>query len=212
MATSTKPKIVGTAASVLMEATGDAMSNIFDVMIAFPWDSGDTDDAIVSYRCEGFTPPKAEVSTYPVTWHGITVQKVASGIKMDRKQKLKFRMDATYTLYNKFRAWAKTCADVNTGGVANTASALGQIVVWAPGTEYNATSSFGASNPNGHDGALLKDTLSGKTQDIWYLLSDVQCINVTPPEYKNEAEGKSMSYECEFIFGDVSDPFSTQAS
>lgn len=209
MATS-KPKIVGTAASVLMEATGDAMNNIFDVMIVFPWDSEGNDDAVVSYRCTGFEPPKVEVSTYPVTWHGITVQKVASGIKMERKQKLTFRLDATYVLYNKFKAWAKTVADVNTGGVANTASALGQIVLWAPGSEYNATSSFGNTNPNGHNGQLLKDTLDGKVTGLYWLLDDVQAIDVGQPKFENTAEGKSMNYDVNFIFGDVNDPFSTQ--
>lgn len=209
---SSKPKIIGTAASVLMEATGDAMNNIFDVMIVFPWDSGDNSDAVVSYRCKGFEPPKAEVSTYDVTWHGISVKKVASGIKMDRTQKLTFRLDATYNLYNKFRAWAKVCADVNTGGVANTASALGQILVYAPGSEYNATSSFGASNPNGKDGTLLNETLNGKVTDLYWLLDDVQCVNVGVPKFENTGEGKSMEYEVQFIFGDVNDPFSTQPS
>lgn len=204
------PKIVGSAATLLMTATGDAMNNMFDVGVKFPWEtSGDGIHPEVSYRCSGFEPPEDKTETYPVTWHGITVQKVKSGINMERKMSLTFRVDATYELYNKFKAWEKVTRDVNTGGVANTASALGQFWVWAPGSEYNATDSF-EKKPNGQGGAYLRDSMEGKVADLYWLYDNAQVINVSKPKFSNGASGEKMDYTVEFIFGDVNDPFSTQ--
>lgn len=208
------PAIVGSAASLLMQSTGDAMNNIFDVGIVFPWDSGSDGTSLpeVSYRCKGFNPPEDKTKTYDVSWHGITVKKIQAGIDMAREFELTFRMDATYALYNRFKAWKKVTTDVNTGGVANTASALGQVWVYAPGSEYNATASFGADNPNGKDGAYLSKTLQGKVNDLYWLYDSVQVIEVGQPQFSNEATGKAMEFKVKFIFGDVNDPFSTQAS
>ena len=124
-----------TPASVLMNSTGDAMSNIYDIIIDWPWDAGtatgtifkNAAEAAVSYRAEGFSIPEAKSKTYDVYWRGVKVKKVASGIDMDRKFDITFRLDANYALYQKFTAWKKIVGDVNTSGVANTASALGRV-------------------------------------------------------------------------------------
>lgn len=194
-------------ASTLVQSTGDVMSNIFDVLITFPWDTSNSASAEVSYRCKAFNIPKPEKTTYSVTWHGITAQKVASGIKLDRKLDLEFRLDATWSLYNKFISWSKITGDVNTGGTANTASALGTIKLIVPGSEFNAEQSWNTPGTAGSDDLLLNGSKGMKnTSMLYWNFSDVQCVNVDAPKFTNEAEGKTQDYKVSFIFGDVTYP------
>ena len=201
-------------ASTLVQATGDAMDNIFDVLVTFPWDSAGSYSAETSYRCKDFQPPKPEKSTHDNAWHGQSVPKVNSGIKLDRHLKLQFRLDATWALYNKFVAWSKVTGDVNTGGVANTNSALGTIKVLVPGAEYNATASWNAPGNSGAPEDLMLNGKNGmkNTSMLYWNFSDVQCLNVGTPKWDNKVDGKEIWYEVEFIFGDIAYPFYTNPS
>lgn len=194
-------------ASTLVQSTGDVMDNIFDVLITFPWETSNSASAEVSYRCKAFNIPKPEKTTYAINWHGITAQKVASGIKMDRKLDLEFRLDATWSLYNKFISWSKITGDVNTGGTANTASALGTIKLVVPGSEFNAEQSWNTPGTAGPDDLLLNGSKGMKnTSMLYWNFSDVQCVNVDTPKFANNAEGKNQYYKVSFIFGDISYP------
>ena len=197
-----------TPASVLMNCTGDAMDNIFDVLITWPWDSSSSVEAAASYRCSDFKVPEPKTKTYDVTWHGVAVKKVASGVDLSRELSLTFRLDANYALYNKFITWKKITSDVNTSGVANTASALGIIRVVAPGSEYNTQNwSVGSSTEST---LLLADGSSSTALNasmIYWTFNDCQAVEVGQPQFKNNATGTAMTYTVKFIFGDVAYPF-----
>ena len=201
-----------TPASVLVNSTGDAMDNIYDILIEWPWQGGSSNGGVISgaeaaasYRASGFKIPEPKTKTYDVSWRGTSVKKVASGIELSRIFTLTFRLDANYALYQKFVAWRKVTNDVNTGGVSNTESALGKIQVIAPGAEYNSMSWTPATEAVSEKN-MLSHALKNVTNVVW-TFEDVQCVNVGQPEYKNGATGNAMSYVCEFTFGDVNYPF-----
>lgn len=216
MAISETVSVGWTPASVLVNATGDAMSNIFDILIDWPWDTGagpsisSTASAEASYRADGFDVPQPKTDTYDVTWLGVKVKKVASGVNLERTFKLTFRLDANYALYQKFLSWQKLTTDVNTSGVSNTESALGRIQVVAPGAEYNSMSWSVPST--GTDRENLVSQRLGSTKKLVWTFEDVQCINVGQPKFKNEQKGNAMKYEVNFTFGDVEYPFYSTAT
>ena len=205
-----------TPASVLVNATGDAMDNIFDILIDWPWASGTNGqlsanaEAPVSYRADGIDIPEPKTKTYEVTWHGVKVNKIASGVDLDRKLSITYRLDANYALYQKFIAWKKLTSDVNTSGVANTESALGRLQVIAPGAEYNSMSwSTATAQDDGQN--ILSTSLQGTTNLVW-TFEDVQVFNVGTPKFKNGATGGKMTYKVEATFGDCSYPFYSSAN
>ncbi len=218
MAMSETVSVGWTPASVLVNSTGDAMSNIFDILIDWPWDTGtsnsisSTASAEASYRADGFDVPQPKTDTYAVTWLGVKVQKVAAGINLDRTFKLTFRLDANYALYQKFLSWQKLTTDVNTSGVSNTESALGRVQVVAPGAEYNSMSWSTPSSSSGAAEANLVSNRLSSTKGLVWTFEDVQCINVAQPKFKNEQTGNAMKYEVNFTFGDVEYPFYTTAN
>lgn len=198
-----------TPASVLMMSTGDAMDNIFDVMVGWPTAlATGAPKAAASYRCKDFTVPKATTGTHNVSWHGVTVKKVSSGIKLERSQKLSFRYDANYSLYMRFKAWKRITGDVNTSGVANTESALGWLAVVAPGQEYNSQSFFSmiTSNSNESGDDIMYNKLANMRLLYW-ILNSCQVVDVGSPKFQNKGDGAEMWYDVEFIYGDIADPF-----
>lgn len=200
-----------TPASVLVNATGDAMENIFDIFVEWPWGNGDSGaEAAASYRASGFNVPEPKTKTYDVTWLGVRVKKIAAGIDLDRVFSIEYRLDANYALYQKFTAWKKLTGDVNTSGVANTESALGRIKVVAPGAEYNSMSWLTPSVESSEENMVSK-ALKNTTNLVW-TFEDVQCFNVGTPQFKNSGQGQKMMYKCEFTFGDVAYPFYTSAN
>lgn len=211
MSNSTELPVGWTPASVLMNATGDAMDNIFDIIINWPWsaESSDGAEAAASYRADGFAVPEPKTTTYDVSWYGVKVKKVAAGVDLARTFDLDFRLDANYALYQKFTAWKKLVSDVNTSGVANTESALGRVQVVAPGAEYNSLSWTPPSKASDTDN-MLSEALKNTTMLKW-TFEDVQCYNVGTPKFQNSGNGKVMKYKVSFLFGDVDYPFYTHA-
>lgn len=205
-----------TPASVLVNATGDAMDNIFDILIDWPWQVSSNGtvssgaEAAASYRATGFDIPEPKTKTYDRSWLGVKVKKIAAGVELERQFSITYKLDANYALYQKFTAWKKLNADVNTSGVANTESALGRIQVIAPGAEYNSMS---WSTPASQDdnANMLSTALQGTTNLVW-TFEDVNCINVGTPKFKNTGSGKSLEYKVDFTFGDAAYPFYTSAN
>lgn len=195
-----------TPASVLMNSTGDAMDNIFDISIFWPWDSqSDSTEVAASYRAEGFDIPEPKTKTHDVTWLGVTVKRVSSGVSLERTFDLNFRLDANYALYSKFVQWQKFVIDVNTSGVANTESALGKVTVTAPGAEYNAMSWTPATKAEAADNKL--SVRGNNISKLVWTFEDVAVVEVGTPKFKNQGEGKVMMYKVKFTFGDASYPF-----
>lgn len=201
-----------TPASVLVNATGDAMDNIYDILIEWPWAGGSSNGGVISgaeaaasYRASGFNIPEPKTKTYSVSWRGVSVEKVAAGVELSRKFELTFRLDANYALYQKFVAWRKVTNDINTSGVSNTESALGKIQVFAPGAEYNSMSWTPAKEAVAEKN-MLSHSLKNVTNIVW-TFEDVQCVNVGQPQFKNGTTGAAMNYKVEFIFGDANYPF-----
>lgn len=206
-----------TPASVLVNSTGDAMNNIYDILIDWPGSSTGSNgvistaaEAAVSYRADGFNIVEPKTKTYDVSWRGVTVKKVAAGVDMQRQFDLNFRLDANYALYQKFIAWHKIVTDVNTSGVANTASALGRVQVVAPGAEYNAMSWSTPTSSTDSDN-LVSKALDSTTNLVW-TFEDVAVVGVGAPQFKTGGTGNTMQYKVTFTFGDVAYPFYTSAN
>ena len=207
-----------TPASVLMNATGDAMDNIYDIIIKFPWQGAATNnsiesdaaDAATSYRASKFDIPEPKENTYDVEWRGVKVKKVGTGVMLERTFTLEFRLDANYALHQKFIAWEKLVHDVNTSGVANTASALGTVQVVAPGAEYNAMSWSTPTSAN--DEANMAVSALPNTTNLVWTFEDVAVVSVGQPKFKTAEKGSKMSYQVKFIFGDVAYPFYSGAN
>lgn len=207
-------------ASMIMEGTADAMDNIWDAYVQWPWENAgaesDIDQMEFSYRCQGFTPPPDGSPTYEVYWHGVAVQMIASGVKMQRKLDLNFRLDATWNLYHKFVTWKKLTSDSNTSGVANKAAALGKMFFAVPNTEYVSTS-FTKPGASGTDpGTLMigSDKGGGELQKgsncVWYGINCVQVVDVGKPTFKQSASGTAPTFKVSLIFGDYADSFYDQ--
>lgn len=205
-------------ASIIMEGTADAMDNIWDAYVVWPWSNSadqDKDAMEFSYRCKGFKPPANPTFTYEVFWHGVGVKMISAGSGMNREMELQFRLDATWNLYNKFITWKKITNDSNTSGVANKAAALGKFFFAVPNTEYVSTS---FENP-GTDGSKAKlmigdGSSEGKLQNpqncVWYGLSDVQVIDVSPISFQQKKQGNAPEFTVKVIFGDYADSFYDQ--
>ncbi len=199
-----------TPAGVLAQATGDVMDNIFDVKIVWPegFDVKGVTDAEVSYRCDGFNPPDVETKTYDITWHGIAVKKVAAGVSMTREFTLQFRLSSNYLLYMYLVKWSNTINDVNTGGVGNSdaATRTGEVKLIVPYYEYNSHS-WKERSSGAETDWLLSDAMDDNSGLLNWHFKQVQCVKVSQPKFKNQADGKSQNFEAKFIFGDVYYPF-----
>lgn len=208
-------------AGILANSAGDVMKNIFDVKVTFPdFLSGmNISEAEVSYRCSGFQPPQPSQETYDITWHGVKVQKVKAGIKLDRNFELTFRLGSNWVLYNAFVSWAKTMNDINTGNVGNTEPFRnqGQIALYIPFTQYNALTwnsyKNGSNTEISPDGGVAEDflisnSLNDKNGLLAWKFYQVQCLNCQIESgWTNDDSGGSMNFKAKFIFGDVYYPF-----
>lgn len=215
---SAKINIAKGPASIMMEGTADAMDNIWDAYVDWPWGGDDTDAMEFSYRCQGFTPPQNPTKTYGVVWHGVEAQMIAAGSGMTRKFKLTYRLDATWNLYNKFVTWKKITNDSNTSGVANKAAALGNLFFAVPNTEYVSTSfpqpttkapsgtSIMIGGGKDGDGKILQQPKNC----IVFGFADVQVVDVTPIKFQQSKDGKAPSFDVEIVFGDYADSFNDQ--
>jgi hypothetical protein len=178
--------------SALVDAGADAMDNMYDVSIVFPWDSN---NVVVTTRAEGFEPPAVEVGTYEVQYHGEKISLPDTEAKFDRSFKITFRLDASYNLWGKFKTWLAAVKDCVSGGGANWPGVLGSVSCTALAGAYIATGMPGIGSSG--DG-----TVTSASNKANWSYNNVYVTKVGEPSFKTEG-GKSMSYDVEFKFFDV---------
>lgn len=189
----------------LVNDTADAMSNMYDITVSWPWNN-ETTTAEVSYRCDGFKINTPEAYTYDVNYHGVSYKKYGGGVKLDRTFELKLRLDATYEIYAKWKTWNKVVVDANNGGSSNTTPYLGQITITAVQGPYTALD-FSVSS---EDGSTLDGNTNFSGRTIKWQLYDVAVMSVEEPSFENVAQGKSLKYSVKGTYGRVNYPFFDQ--
>ena len=192
---SAKINIAKGPASIMMEGTADAMDNIWDAYVDWPWGGDDTDAMEFSYRCQGFQPPQNPTKTYGVVWHGVEAQMIAAGSGMTRKFKLTYRLDATWNLYNKFVTWKKITNDSNTEYVSTSFP--------QPTTQPPSGTSIMIGGGKDGEGKILQQPKNC----IVFGFADVQVTDVSPIKFQQSKDGKAPTFEVEVIFGDYADSF-----
>lgn len=192
---------------VLVNSAADAMDNMFNMVVTWPWD-GSKSDAQLAHRIEGFDIPEPSGDYYDVSWLGVTYKKPKAGQKLDRVWKITCALDATYEIYSLFEAWKKVVFDVNNGGVANTTPYLGAITITAIQGPFTAVD-FTASTAQNNSG-LLEDNKNLEGRLIQWILKDVAVYKVGTPKFKNKATGDKLTYEVSGTFGRVFYPFDDQ--
>lgn len=184
-----------TAIQALVNRGADAMDNMYDVSIQFPWaDAG----SVVTTRVESFQIPDAANDGYDITYHGVTMKRPVSKQTFNREFELSFVLDAAYALYGEFVNWAMMVADPVNGGVANWAASLGTVTVTALSGAYNGTSTGDIYESS--DGSI-----KGDANPTWTFY-DVWVSKVGQPNF-NTGGGDALKYSVSFKFGDCDYPF-----
>jgi len=135
----------------LVNAGADLMTNMYDVRIFFPSASGQPEDSMfsaypITVRADGFKIPDVEIDIYPITYHGVSIDRPKTNMKMDRKFDMTFREDAAFDLRRRFSAWLMAICDPVTGGVSNATQFFGRVEVGTIAGSYFATT---INSPNG---------------------------------------------------------------
>jgi hypothetical protein len=183
------------AVQALVNRGADAMDNMFDVSIQFPWAEA---GSVVTTRIDGFNIPDAGNDGYDISYHGVTMKRPSSKQAFNREFELTFVLDAAYALYGEFVNWSMMVADPVNGGVANWAAALGTVKVTALSGAYNGTST--GDIYNAEDGSII-----GDANPTWTFY-DVWVSKVGQPQFKT-AGGDALTYAVSFKFGDCDYPF-----
>ena len=183
------------AVQALVNRGADAMDNMFDVSIQFPWAEA---GSVVTTRIDGFNIPDAGNDGYDISYHGVTMKRPSSKQTFNREFELTFVLDAAYALYGEFVNWSMMVADPVNGGVANWAAALGTVKVTALSGAYNGTST--GDIYNAEDGSI-----TGDANPTWTFY-DVWVSKVGQPQFKT-AGGDALTYAVSFKFGDCDYPF-----
>lgn len=177
----------------LVDSGADAFGNLYDIMIAFPWETDN--EYTLTTRAEGFEVPTFSSKTYTRSYHGNTQICVAPQMEGERKFTITFRLDASYNLFGQFQSWLSSVIDPVTGGVANWAPVTGKVRVVQLTGAYVAT-----SLPN-----KIGDDKNGSIEDpnanATWKFTEVAVIKVGQPKFKT-ADAEALTYEVEFIFGD----------
>ena len=184
-----------TAIQALVNRGADAMNNMYDISIQFPWAEA---GSAVTTRVEGFQIPDAGNEGYDISYHGVTMKRPHSKQTFNREFELTFTLDAAYALYGEFVNWAMMVADPVNGGVANWAAALGTVKVTALSGAYNGTSTKDIYNAE-------NGSITGDANPSWTFY-DVWVSKVAQPNFQT-AGGEAIQYAVSFKFGDCDYPF-----
>lgn len=137
----------------LANSGADLLKHMYDVKIYFPNPSTGAPEESpfnqypITVRASGFTTPEFAIKTYPVSYHGITINRPAAAFEGERSFELTFREDAAFELRKRFSAWfALNGGDPVTGAVGNAVQYFGQVEVGTVSGQYSAVE---MSDPNG---------------------------------------------------------------
>lgn len=190
--------ITNQAVQALVDAGADAMDNMYDLKIRFPW----SDNAIViTTRIDGFDPPASKTETYDKEYHGQKVKLPNTKATLDRTFDITLTFDATYNLWGQFKTWKSAVDDEVSGGKANWPGLVGDIEICALAGAYMATNS-----PD-----LIDKLQSNGDSGIKWAYSNVYVTECENPKYKTKG-GDAMTYKVSFCyFGDDFAPFANGA-
>lgn len=182
------------AIEALVQLGADAHLNLYDVFIRFPW----ADGAQTMARASGFQVAKANNAGYDIQYHGNKIHLPNTEVDFNRTFNITFRSDAAYTLYSLFITWQSAVVDPVNGGVANYASALGDITVRALGGNYTASEE--AKTLVDSDGSIKE----GEQNPEWHFYQ-VWVSDVGQPNYQTDGSGQ-FSFDVTFYFADTNYP------
>jgi len=120
--------------STLLHAGADAMDNLYDIEIQFPFGFSKFASEVLrssprlgwrginlAVRAEGFTPPKQKIETYDVTYGGNKMKKAKPSVNIDRQFSISFRLDAYYDIYRIMHTWRSMVVNASTGFASGAA-------------------------------------------------------------------------------------------
>ena len=195
-----------------MVASGaDLMTHMYDVKIWFPdFKNPGKLNEFQSYpltvRATGFKPPEFTLKTYPISYHGLTIDRPAAALEGERSVELTFREDAVFELRNQFHTWMSVVGDPVTGGVSNQTFYYGKLSVGTIAAGYIANA---VNTPNGtgktSDGTDIEDThgfLTSRGQNpiAQWTFYNVWVSKVSQPDFKTDgADANQMSVKFHFM-------------
>ena len=182
------------AIGALVGLGADAHLNLYDVFIRFPWENAGKTMA----RASGFQVPVAQNSGYDISYHGNKIHLPNTEVGFERTFSIAFRSDAAYSLYSLFITWQSAVVDPVNGGVANYASALGDITVRALGGNYTAAEE--AKTLVETDGSIK----AGDQNPEWNF-NQVWVSQVGQPQYTTEGSSQ-FTFDVTFYFADTNYP------
>jgi len=177
----------------LVDSGADSFDNMYEVLIAFPWESDN--EYTLTVRAEGFEVPTFGTKTYPREYHGNTQIVPAPKQEGERKFSLTFRLDASYNLFGQFQSWQSSVADQVTGGVANWAAVTGKVRV------VQLTGAFVATSLPNSIGQTSDGSVDNKDTNATWQFTDVYVAKVGQPKFKT-AGGDAIMYTVDFVFAD----------
>ena len=186
------------AIQAMLASGADAQKNMFDVWVTFPWSPDD--EVVLSTRASDFAIKEAEVGEEVRNYHGTSVKVPTTSITFDRSFELKFRLDASYSLYQQFITWHQTVADPVNGGVANWANSTGKVRVQA------LTGTYAATSVNTYIDTKTTYAIADSDDNAEWTFYDVWVKKVSQPQFAG-GDGGALDYSVTFNFGDCDYPF-----
>ncbi len=188
--------IANAAVNSLVASGADAMDNMYEVGIRFPWD---TETSLITVRAEGFEPPVSKSETYEKEYHGQKISLPSTKATLERSFDITFSFDATWNLWGKFSTWKASIDDATTGGKANFPGLLGEIIVASLAGAYIATTS--------NDALKAISPIDGTAgSGVKWEYQMVYVSEVTNPSFKTKG-GDAMTYKVTFKYFDEKTPF-----
>lgn len=198
------------AIQALVESGGDAMNNIFDVIITFPAAIAASENmqqqARVRLKGEVSIPEPA-TQTYEIGYHGVAINRPKTTMDLERKLTLTFRLDASYRLHQTFILWHNLVTDPNLGSFADSidSSAQGSIVIRQLAGEFMAPGANGMVGLLDTDASVKQDnvvTPEWSFKGVWV-------GKVSQPKFSAGKDATEQDYTVDFYFDDIAYPFYT---
>ena len=198
------------AIQALVESGGDAMNNIFDVIITFPAAIAASENMQQQARVR----LKGEVSIpepvflfYEIGYPGVAISRPQPTMDLVRKLSLTFRLDASYRLPQTFILWHNLVTDPNLGSFADSidSSAQGSIVIRQLAGEFMAPGANGMAGLLNTDASVKQDNI---VTPEWSF-KGVWVGKVSQPKFSAGKDASEQDYTVDFYFDDIAYPFYT---